>query len=349
MPVQFQDYYQTLGVSRTASQDEIRKNFRKLAVKYHPDKNPGNKEAEERFKKINEANEVLSDPEKRKRYDTLGANWKGGQEFRPPSGWEQAFGGMGGRPGAGGAREFHFGGGGPEGRGGFSDFFDMLFGQTGAGGVHGRAGGRGGRRAGGGVPVDFGDFMSAGGEPEDAPAGQEAEIAVSLEDALRGATKSFRIEMAEPDGSSRTRTCQVKIPVGTTDGSRIRLAGLGRDAYGRPTDLLLKLNIAPDSHFKIEGYDLRTVLSVTPWEAALGASVPLRTPEGGEGHLRVPPGTGSGKTLRLRGKGLPRGKGLEPGDLLVEIQIAVPNPLSDEEKKLFEQLAAVSRFNPRPG
>lgn len=347
MPVTFQDYYQILGVSRTAAQSDIQKAYRKLAVKYHPDKNPGNRDAEEKFKKIGEAYEVLKDPEKRKRYDALGADWKGGQEFRPPPGWEQAFGGgMGGGAGRGGRTYRHApgGGAGPGGMGGFSDFFDMLFGQAAGGGMGGggfraRAG-RGGAGP-GGMGFNFEDLMEE--EPE-AGGAQEAEITISLEDAYHGAAKSFRMETVEPDARGRmqphSRTYQVKIPPGTTDGSTIRLAGQGGG------HLLLHVHIAAHPHFKVDGYDLRTELCVSPWEAALGTGVPLHTLDG-EGRLRIPPGTGSGKVLRLRGKGLPRTRGLERGDLLVEIRIVVPETLTAEEEALFRKLAAVSHFKPR--
>lgn len=343
MAVTFQDYYEILGVPRTATQGEIQKAYRKLAVKYHPDKNPGNREAEEKFKKVGEAYEVLRDAEKRKRYDALGANWKGGQEFRPPPGWEQRFSGMGGGAGRGG-RGYRYSGGGPGagGMGGFSDFFDMLFGQAaGAGGMGGGFRTRPGR---GGMEFNFGDMMEE--EPEGAGA-QEAEITISLEDAYHGAAKSFRMESMEPDARGRmqprSRTYQVKIPPGTTDGSTVRLGG-----HGDGGQLLLHVHIAPHPRFKLEGYDLRTELPVAPWEAALGASVPLQTFDG-EGHLRIPPGTGSGKVLRLRGKGLPRTRGLERGDLLVEVRIVVPETLTAAEEELFHKLAATSRFQPRRG
>jgi len=320
--VKFKDYYETLGVDRKATGDEIQKAYRKLARKYHPDVNK-TKEAEDRFKEINEANEVLSDAEKRKRYDALGANWKAGQDFRPPPGWETNGEGF----------QFNFGEGGA-GFTGFSDFFDAIFGNAGFGG-----GGFGGRGFGGAA----GPFGAAGGSGSAgpgfgraAPQASEARLEISYEDALQGATKSIQVQ----DPSGRSRALQVKIPVGTKEGATIRLSG--KDGEG---DLYLKISLASHARYSSAGSDLVVKLPVTPWEAALGAKVDLVLPDGTI-KLTVPPGAQSGAKLRVRGRGFSASKGTR-GDALAEIKIVVPPSLSAAERKGFEDLAAASRFNPR--
>ncbi len=307
--MKFRDYYEVLGVARDASQDEIQKAFRKLARKYHPDVNKS-KEAEDRFKEINEANEVLSDPEKRKKYDMLGANYRAGQDFQPPPGWEQA---MGGGAAGGG---FHFGGG----ANGFSDFFEAVFG----------GGSPFGSFASGGMGGGFGQAR----QPQQQR--QEAELVISVEDAFNGAARSLQV--SEPRG--RTRSLQVKIPAGSGEGTVIRLAG----KQGEP-DLYLKLKLAPHSRYSVTGSDLTVKLPVTPWEAALGAKVDLPLPDGSI-VLSIPAGAQSGGKLRLKGRGLPLKKGGR-GDVFAEIRIVVPTALSTKEREIFEQLATVSQFNPR--
>lgn len=333
MSVKFKDYYEILGVSRTASAEEIKKAYRKLARKYHPDvnKTPG---AEARFKEIGEANEVLSDAEKRSRYDQLGSNWQAGQDFRPPPGFDNMHFDFQGAPGGG--RGFR-----PQDMGGFSDFFEMLFGQ--------KFGGQQFRGQPQGSP--FGMWESGGGE--EAPGrDQEAAISISLEEAYHGAVKSIRLQTTEPDARGRVqtheKTYQVKIPAGINDGARIRLAGQGaRDPRGGEAgDLYLRVQIAPHPTFKVDGHDLEVALPITPWEAALGAKVTIPTLEG-NASLTLPPGTESGQRLRLRGKGHRQGKGLEPGDLIVVIKIVVPKKMSSREKDLFEELARISSFKPR--
>jgi curved DNA-binding protein len=314
--VRFQDYYSVLGVARDASREDIQRAYRKLARKQHPDvdKTAG---ATQRFQQLQEAYEVLKDPEKRKRYDALGENWKEGQEFTPPPGWQHAYGGAGG---SGGAQGFDF-----EDLGGFSSFFESMFG--GGEFASARGTGRGGARA-----------------RQRAGRSHEATIRISLEDAYRGANQTFSLgsEGAEP------KTYEVRIPPGTIDGSRIRLrgqGGAGRNG-GPPGDLFLRVEIEPHARFRVDGHDLSTTLAVTPSEAALGAKVELATLDGGTAILKVPPGTSSGRKLRLRGLGLPRAGG-ERGDLVAEIRIVVPPGLTDEERRLFEELARVSRFDPR--
>lgn len=325
MAVTFQDYYQTLGVNRTASQDEIRRAYRKLARKYHPDVNKA-KDAEEKFKQANEAYEVLKDPEKRKLYDKLGANWKAGQEFRPPPGWEDVRFEFGGAPGA---EEFDPGGG-------FSDFFEMLFGGRRATVRGGGAGGRAAKAA-----------WSMPGQDH------EAEITVRLEDSYYGATRTITLQGQEVDEQGRLRptshTYEVHIPAGVTDGSRIRLAGKGGPGIGggSPGDLFLKVRIEPHPRFRVDGYDLQVSVPVTPWEAALGATVEVPVIEG-TANLKIPPGIQSGQKLRLRGKGLPR-RDDGRGDLFAVVKIVVPKTLTERERELFAEMARVSGFNPRRG
>jgi curved DNA-binding protein len=320
------DYYQTLGVPRDATADAIKKAFRKLARKYHPDvnKSPG---AEAKFKEINEAYEVLSDPEKRKRYDTLGANWKAGQDFTPPPGWEDAFRGAGGR---GGGIHFDFGGGGA---GGFSDFFSQLFGRMGGmGGMHGMGGmGNMGGDMGGGGPFGYGGFTPHG---QDA----QADLPISLEDLYSRAPQKLTLRL--PDGG--TRTFNVRIPLGAADGSRIRLPGQGSGGG----HLYLNLRVQPHPHFKPNGHDLDYTLPLAPWEAVLGAKVRVPTLDGAS-VLTIAPGTQNGARLRLHGKGLPDKQG-NRGDIFATVKVVVPAHPTDREKELFRQLAEEAAFKPRP-
>ncbi len=348
MPVKFKDYYEVLGVKRDASEDEIRKAYRKLARKYHPDVNKGDKGAEEKFKEINEAYEVLKDSEKRKKYDALGANWKSGMDFTPPPGW----GNVRFEYGPGGAYEFtDFGGS------GFSDFFNILFGQGfggggagfGAGGVgfeemfgSGGAGARtrrggGGWRPAGGHPFGGGAATSARGSDV------EAELHLTLEEAHRGGKKSLSLQQSD----GRTRTLDVTIPAGVTDGSRIRLSGQGGAGAGgaQAGDLYLRVKIEPHPYFRLEGSDVYADLALAPWEAALGTKVNAPTLDGPV-TLKIPPGTSSGQKLRLRGKGMNSRKG-ERGDHFVVAKIVVPKTLSDKERELYEEMKQHSPFRPR--
>jgi curved DNA-binding protein len=309
MAVKFRDYYETLGVARNATDDEIKKSHRKLARKYHPDLNPNNKQSEEKFKEIQEAYEVLGDPEKRKKYDQLGANWKSGSEFTPPPQWEGSvdFGEM-------------FGGGG-QGRGGgfgsqggsFSDFFETLF-----GGMPGGAAGHG-QRPRSRAPVDA-----------------ETELELPLLDMHRGITQKLTVNFAKSQ-----KVLDVRIPPGARDNSKIRIAGGGPQGG----DLYVRLKQQPDSHFTVHGDDTESVVEIAPWEAALGAVIEVPTLDG-RAEIRVPPGVASGQRLRLRGQGLNiRGGGR--GDHLVALKIVMPKPMTAEEKRLFEELQRVSHFNPR--
>jgi curved DNA-binding protein len=305
MAVGFQDYYDTLGVPRDASADEIRRAYRNLARRLHPDvnKEPG---AEDRFKEVSEAYEVLRDPEKRQRYDRFGTNRTAGENVSGATGFEgeDDFGDV----------SFDFG------RGDFSDFFDGLFSR------------RGGARAGPGTS-SFEGFSMRGGD-------QEAVLELTLEEAAAGGRRRLSLG----DG----RDLEVEIPRGVRDGQRIRLAGQGSGGPGGGPagDLYLRVRLRPHPVFDVEGRDLHVDLAVTPWEAALGAEVPVPT-LGGTARVKVPPGSSSGRRLRLRGQGLPDSAGGPPGNLYTVVEIHVPKRLTREERELFEQLASVSKFDPR--
>ncbi len=301
--MEYKDYYKILGVPRTASEAEIKRAYRKLAREFHPDKNKA-KDAEDRFKAANEANEVLSDPKKRAAYDQLGPNWQNGQRFTPPPGW----GGGRGAPGGG------FGGD----AGGFSDFFSTLFGN----GAAGAGFGGGGFGGGAGGYEDFG-----GGVARD----QQARLAIALEDSYNGATRSVSIG---------NRTLNVRIPKGVTSGQTIRLSGQAP----RGGDVLMELSFLAHPLFKPEGRDLHMTLNVAPWEAALGGPVPVAT-LGGTVELNLPPGTLSGRKLRLKGRGLP---GTPAGDQFVTVQIQAPAAESEAQKQIYEQMRTLfTDFDPR--
>src|SRR5213592_2039661 len=314
MPVQFRDYYETLGVPKTASEEEIRSAFRKLARKFHPDVAKDKKAAEEKFKEINEAYEVLGDPEKRKKYDQLGADWNRPGGFQPPPGWQQERQQPGGGfyqwGGDGGGVQFEFGGT------GFSDFFEAFFG-----------GGRG-RSA-------FGGF---GGRQATAERGAdvEADIMVTLEEALHGSTRTVSLRRA---GSEKVEQYQVKIPRGVHEGQRIRLRGQGEAGVrgGKSGDLFLRVRLARHPDFSVEGSDLIHEVKIEPWRAVLGSELvvpPL------EGNVRptIPQGTQGGQRFRLRERGLPGVSG-KRGDLYVNIQINVPKKLTEREKEIWRELA----------
>jgi len=315
MAVQYKDYYESLGVPRTASADEIKKAFRKLAREHHPDVAKDKKKAEEKFKEINEAYEVLSDPEKRKKYDELGAHWKSGAEFRPPPGYGFG-GGQAFRGRTTGGEEFHFGGT------GFSDFFESLF---------------GGRMRGG-----FGNFNQrgafAGEDLAERGADIEGDIMVTLEEAARGSVRTVNVTHGD-----RRESHQVKIPAGIAEGQKLRIAGRGESGSGggEAGDLYLRVRVAKHPDFDVDGHNLTYELELAPWEAALGAEIPVPTLDG-HVNIKIPAGTASGQKLRVRGRGL--GK---DGDLMVLTKIVVPSKLSAAEKKLWEQLAQESKFNPR--
>ena len=302
--MEYKDYYKILGVAKNASDKEIKAAYRRLAKKHHPDINPGNKEAEARFKEIGEAYDVLSDKEKRKRYDLLGENWQAyGQR---PQGWP-------GAGGQGGVRiDFEDLGG-----GGFSEFFRTFFG--------GGGGGFGGGRTG---------FGGAGFPPEEVPepADAEGEVELTLYEVLNGTTREVALQ-----GSKRR--VEVKIPAGVRDGSRVRVAGEGgRGAGGRKGDLYLRVRIAPNPSFERRGDDLQTTVRVSLTAAVLGGEAQVPTLDGSVG-IKIPPGTPAGQVFRLRGHGLPRlGEKGARGDLMATLAVDLPRSLTDRQKELFEEL-----------
>ena len=324
MAVKYQDYYEILGVPRDATQKKIQSSFRGLARKYHPDINK-EKGAEDKFKRIGEAYEVLGDPEKRKKYDQLGMDWHTGDDFSPPPGWN-AQSSPGGASGQGG---FEFEGFGE----GFSDFFESIFGGF------GRPRGQG--------PTHFSRSGSIAQKGQD----HEAELTIPLEDAHRGARRNITLKTVVSDaaGGSKTvnKTLEVAIPKGVIEGKKLRLAGQGGEGRGagKPGDLYLTIHIADHPRFRAVGKDLEVIVPVTPWEAALGAKIGVPLVDG-TAQITLPGGIKSGKKLRVRGKGL-GGSGEERGNLYAIVKIVVPDSLTDEERHLFEELAKVSRFSPR--
>jgi curved DNA-binding protein len=322
--VDFKDYYTTLGIAKTATDKEIKQAFRKLARKYHPDVNPGDKGAEAKFKEVNEANEVLSDPEKRKKYDELGANWRAYENAPPgadPFGAGSPFGGARGG-GQGGFRTMTeeemaemFGGGGADSP--FSDFFQTFFGGMGGQESTGARGGRARPRTRKGQDV-------------------EHPFELDLEDAIRGSVQRLQLRH---DGHARS--VEVRIPPGVTDGSRIRVAGEGgRGAGSGPSgDLYLRVQLKPHPVFEVKGRDVYTKARVPVPIAVLGGEVDVVTPDAKTLRLKVPAGTQSGQRFRLRGHGLPAvGKPEDKGDLYANVDVDIPKALSDEERKHYEAL-----------
>jgi curved DNA-binding protein len=321
--MEFRDYYKILGVERSASADQIKTAYRRLARKYHPDvsKEPN---AEARFKEMQEAYEVLRDPEKRAAYDQLGSDWKSGQSFHPPPDWGRGF-EFSGRPaGGGGGRQYYTGrgAGGAVGGDDFSDFFSSLFG--------------------GGSP--FAGAAARGGGRD-----HHARIDITLEEAYRGTTRMLELKRPEvkPDGSVelRSHTVRVTIPPGVSEGQLIRLAGQGEPATGAGNagDLYLETHILPDKVFALDNRDVTITLPLAPWEAALGASVMVPT-LGGPVEMRIPAGAQSGQKLRLRGRGLP---GSSPGDQYVQLKVVLPPADSAQAKALYEEMRSKLGFDPR--
>ncbi|ODU49601.1 MAG: molecular chaperone DnaJ [Thiobacillus sp. SCN 63-374] len=317
--MQFKDYYGVLGVPRDATAEDIKKAFRKLARKYHPDVSK-EKDAEARMKDVNEAYAVLSDPEKRAAYDQLGKAYQPGKEFRPPPDWDAGF-------------EFSGHGYAPDEAAGFSDFFEQIFGRAGMGGRGfgaGHTGYAGGRTQG-----------------ED----HHAKVVLDLEDAFTGATRQISLRAPKVDAQGRvmleSRTLNVKIPKGIKAGQVIRLAGQGAPGIsgGPPGDLLLEVQFKPHPRFRLEGGDLYLTLPVAPWEAALGAVVSVDLP-GGAVKVRIPEGAQSGSQLRVRGKGIP---GEPPGDLMLTIEVMLPPANTPRAREFYEQMAKEFAFDPRQG
>lgn len=312
MSAEFKDYYTVLGVSREASTADIKKAFRKLARKHHPDVATDKKSAEEKFKEINEANEVLSDPEKRKKYDQLGADWQSPQHERRQG------------PTAHPGQEFNFGGT------GFSDFFEQYF--------------SGASRYG------FPENGQAASSPRQRRGSDiEGDILVTLEEAMHGAVRPISLQMTNTQsGKVETHSFQVRIPAGVTDGKRIRVPGQGEPGSGNVEagDLYLRVRLAAHPDFYSKGHDLFYDLELTPWEAVLGADLSVPTLDGSV-KLRIPPGSENGQQLRVRGRGLPKGKSAERGDYHATLTIHIPSKISPEERELWEKLRATSSFNPR--
>lgn len=309
--MEFHDYYQTLGVNRNASADEIKKAFRRLARKYHPDisKEP---DAEARMKEVNEAYAVLSEPEKRAAYDRLGQQYQAGQDFRPPPDWGEGF-------------EFSTHGFSPGEEAEFSDFFSQLFGTAGG-------------------------FRRPGGSHFRAPGGDvRAEVMLELEDSFTGASRQLSLQLPQADAQGRvrwvTRNLNVKIPQGVHEGQVIRLAGQGAPGMGGGPagDLLLEVRIKPHARLRTEGRDLRMTLPLAPWEAALGATVAVELP-GSRIKVRIPEGAQSGRQLRVRGKGIPASP---PGDLLLDLQVVLPPADTPAARQLYETMARDLAFDPR--
>ncbi len=315
--MEYKDYYRIMGVERDASQAEIKRAYRKLARKYHPDVSK-EANAEERFKEVGEAYEVLKDAEKRAAYDQLGANWQAGQDFHAPPGWDQGFEFRGGS-----SRGDGFSGASAE---DFSEFFESLFGRGG---------------------------FAGHGQSRQPPQGRDthARLVIDLEDAYEGASRQLTLKHAEPGPDGRPqiqeRTLNVRIPKGIRQGQHIRLAGQGGAASGngKAGDLYLEVEIRPHALYKVEGRDVYLDLPVTPWEAALGARVKVPTPSG-KVDLKIPADSKSGQKLRLKGRGLPA---KQPGDFYVVLQIAVPPATSDAVKDAYRELEKVADFNPRTG
>lgn len=309
--MEFKDYYQIMGVKRDATQDEIKRVYRQLARKYHPDVSK-EADAEARFKEVGEAYEVLKDPEKRAAYDQLGANWKAGQDFRPPPDWKEGF---------------EFSGGGFTGgdTADYSDFFESLYGRGSRPG-HGRA-----------------SFHAQG---ED----RHARVLIDLEDAYSGTTRSITLRVPEVDAqgrvSTREHTLDVAIPRGIRAGQHIRLAGQGAPGIGqgKPGDLYLEVGFRPHARYRVEERDVYLDLPVAPWEAALGAMVEVSSPNGIV-ELKIPADSAAGRKLRLKGRGIP---GNTPGDLYLVLQIALPSADTDAAKAFYRNMAEQFKsFDPR--
>jgi DnaJ-class molecular chaperone len=334
------DYYEVLGVKRDAKADDIKTAYRKLARKHHPDLNPGDKAAEDRFKELQAAYDVLSDPEVRQKYDKYGENWRMAEQAQaasggtsPPPGWENV---RGRSSGGVDFSEFEFSGG-----AGMGDIFEELLGRT-----------RGGRRR-------------AAGRGQDV----EATLELSLEDAHRGGRQTLQMQAAEvcPNcqgagtigdnqicptcgGAGRVvkpKTIEVNIPAGVRDGSTIRLAGQGEAGTGKAPagDLYLHIRLRPHPIFTVRGDDLEIEVRIAPWEAVLGANVEVPTIDG-KVELKIPAGAQSGGRLRLRGQGLNKRSGGR-GDEYALLKVVTPRQAAGEERRLYEELRRVSEFDPR--
>ena len=314
--MEFKDYYKVMGVERDATHEEVKRAYRKLARKYHPDVSK-EADAEARFKEVGEAYEVLKDPEKRAAYDQLGANWKAGQEFHPPPDWDQGF-------------EFHGGGFTSADAEQFSDFFESLFGRGGFGGGFGRQARR--------------EFSARGEDTY-------AKVLIDLEDAYRGVTRTLTLKSTDlgPDGRPQVKehTLNVRIPKGVRQDQHVRLARQGGAGIGKGEagDLYLEIEFRPHRYYHVEDRDVFLSLPVAPWEAALGATVKVPTPSGTV-DLKIPPNSAGGRKLRLKGRGIPS---KQPGDLYVVLQIVLPTADSAGAKAAYQEFEKALNFNPRAG
>ncbi len=328
--MEFKDYYQILGLDKSAEADAVKKAYRKKARQYHPDVSQA-ADAQQRMAEVNEAYAVLGDAEKRAAYDTVGAQaWaqgaRSGDDVRPPPGWNAGYEYSGTGPAGAGA---HFNGDGAD----FSEFFEQMFG-------HAQAGRR---------PHGGGAHTVMRGED------QHARIELALIDAYQGATRQISLRGARLDEHGRVapeeRTLQVTIPKGVKEGQLIRLAGQGSPGFngGAAGDLLLEVRFAPDARWQIDGRDVSQRLRVTPWEAALGAQVPVSTPDGAAVEVTVPAGSGTGRKLRLKGRGIPAPKAdATAGDLYLLLETAVPGAITPEQQAAWRALAqAYPGFDPR--
>lgn len=350
MSVKFRDYYEVLGVTRNATEDEIRQAFRKLARQYHPDMNPGNKTAEDKFKELNEANEVLSDPEKRKKYDQLGANWKNGADFTPPPGWKKSqvryttdFKDVFSNDNVRNDEGFGFGG--------FSDFFESLFG--------------------GGRPTTQNQQRSQNSQSRKTQHSHdyEIEITIPLEDAHKGGRQKIALNQKARTcpacrgekrlGSNLCPACKgagqvltqktvdVNIPLGVRDGAIIKAAGQGHRINGgnQRGDLYIKIKLKPHPVLTVSGDDLNAEIPIAPWEAIFGVTLEVPTIEG-KAEIKIQPGAQGGQRMRLRGYGLSKRSGGR-GDYYIKLKIVVPQNPTEKEKELYKELAQISQFNPR--
>jgi curved DNA-binding protein len=315
--MEFKDYYTTLDIDRNATQDEVKRAYRKLARKYHPDINK-EADAEQRFKEIGEAYEVLQDVEKRAAYDKFGKDWQAGQDFKPPPDWDSGF-------------EFTGGGYTETDASQFSDFFESLFGAGGGPGQHGPFAGQHTRYSGKGQDL-------------------HAKIVINLEDSYRGSKQSLTLQRPAVDDSghviTRPHTLQVSIPKGITEGQQIRLTGQGAAGMGGGTngDLFLEVAFSKHSHFTPDARDIMLTLPIAPWEAALGGTVPVPT-LGGTVELKIPPNSQTGKKMRLKGRGLSSAKAR--GDQYVTLAIMVPKAATDKDTELYNSMKKSMSFNPR--
>lgn len=319
--MEFKDYYQVLGVERTATEADIKKAYRRLVRRHHPDVNKA-PDAQVRMQELNEAWEVLQDPAKRAAYDRLGQRWQGGAEFQPPPDWQAGFEFSGAPEGAGRAHEH-------------SAFFEELFGHAGRGGHRRR-------------PAPEAGFAARGDD-------HHATIVVPLEDAFHGATRTLTLQAAELDAQGRpalrSRQLSVAIPKGLKAGQQIRLAGQGTPGFGGGAagDLYLEVQFEPHARYRVDGRDLFVDLPLAPWEAALGAAVPVRTP-GGTIELTVPASSQPGRKLRLKGRGIPAASAAgTPGDLYVVLQVVLPPADTDTARAAWRRLAQDLAFDPRAG